>query len=351
MQGESHDTIVIGASSGGLEALQRVVCGLPCELNAAVFVVLHMGIRSHLAEILERRTALPVIPAESGTPIRPGTITVARPGQHLLIHDDHVLLRRGPRENLARPAIDPLFRTAACSRGGRVIGVVLSGSLSDGTAGLGAIKRCGGLTVVQDPADAAVPAMPQSALRHVEVDYTLPAGEMGELLVKLSAQPAARTPEIPLKLRLEAMISTQEIASMELDEQLGKLSPFTCPECNGTLWEMDDDSMLRFRCHVGHAFTADVVLSARAADVDKTIETLLRSHVERAALARRLAGKERALRNVSLAALFERRAEEYDQDAQLMRRLARHPWNDPASAHGDAEGEILRNEEAEAHEP
>jgi two-component system chemotaxis response regulator CheB len=348
---EKRDTIVIGASSGGLEALQQVVRGLPGDLPAAVFIVLHMGMRSHLAEILERQTALAVKPAESGAPIRPGVITVAQPGQHLLIHDHHVLLRRGPRENLARPAIDPLFRTAACSRGGRVIGVVLSGSLSDGTAGLGAIKRCGGLALVQDPADAAVPAMPESALRHMAVDFTLSAAEIGGTLSRLSAEPAAATPEIPLDLRLEAMISTQEIASMELDEKLGKLSPFTCPECNGALWEMDDDTMLRFRCHVGHAFTAETILSARAADVDKMIETLLRSHVERAALARRLANKERSLQNNSLATQFEKRAEEYDQDAQLMRRLARHPWGDPASAHRDAEGEALRNEAAEAHEP
>jgi len=310
-----------------------------------------MGMRSHLAEILGQHTALPVVLAESGAPIRPGMIAVARPGLHLLIHDDHVLLRRGPRENLARPAIDSLFRTAACSRGGRVIGVVLSGSLNDGTAGLMAIKRCGGLAVVQDPADAAVPAMPLSALRHVDVDYRVPAADIGATLLRLAVRPAATTPDIPLDIRLEAMIATQEIASMELEEKLGRLSPFTCPECNGALWEIDDDIMLRFRCHVGHAFTAETILSARAADVDKMIETLLRSHVERAALARRLAEKERSLKNNSLATQFEARAREYDQDAEVMRRLARHQWGGPASAGGDTEGELLSNESADAHEP
>jgi two-component system chemotaxis response regulator CheB len=348
---QGHDTIVIGGSSGGLSALQQVVRGLPSDLPAAVFIVVHMGMRSHLADVLGRHSALPLAPAETGAPIRPGTITVAQPGVHLLIHDDHVLLRRGPRENLARPALDPLFRTAACSRGGRVVGVVLSGSLNDGTAGLSAIKRCGGLAVVQDPADAAVPAMPLSALRHVNVDYTVPAAQIGATLVQLAAQPAAITPEIPLDLRLEAMIATQEIASMELEDKLGKLSPFTCPECNGALWEVGDDTMLRFRCHVGHAFTAETILSARSADVDKMIETLLRSHVERAALARRLADKERGLKNTSLATQFEARAQEYDQDAEVMRRLARHQWGGPASADGGAEGEFLRNESAETHEP
>jgi len=341
-----HDTIVIGASEGGLEALDRLVRDLPGDLPAAVFIVMHIGIRSLLAELLGKKSALPVVSAESGAPIREGTITVAGPGKHLLIHDGHTLLRRGPRENMARPAIDPLFRTAAASRGGRVIGVVLSGNLNDGTAGLRAIKRCGGLAVVQDPEDAAVPSMVRSALRHVDVDHVTPIDRMADLLSELASRPAAATPEIPLDIRLESTIAAQDLATMDLEERLGDLSPFTCPECNGALWEISDGSMLRYRCHVGHAFTADSVLSARAAEVDRMLESLLRSHQERAALVRRMAKHEHSLQNDSLAAQLEARAKEYEHDAEVVRRLARH--SQPIDRD---EGNFLRDEAAEEREP
>jgi two-component system, chemotaxis family, protein-glutamate methylesterase/glutaminase len=186
-----RDTIVIGASSGGLQPLQRLLAELPGDLQAAVFVVLHVGATSHLAEILNHTTTLPVARARSGQPIELGRVYVAGPGRHLLLHDSHILLRRGPRENLARPAIDPLFRSAACSFGGRVIGVVLSGALNDGTAGLQAIKRCGGIAVVQSPADAAVSSMPLSALQHASVDHVAPTSQLGALLTRgnLQARP------------------------------------------------------------------------------------------------------------------------------------------------------------------
>jgi two-component system chemotaxis response regulator CheB len=345
-----HDTIVVGASSGGLDALRLLVRHLPGNLPATVLIVMHVGIRSHLSEILDRDSALPVLPAESGAPMQPATIIVAPPGKHLLIHDDHVLLRRGPRENMARPAIDPLFRSAAASRGGRVIGVVLSGALNDGTAGLRAIKRCGGLAVVQDLRDASVPDMPGSALRHVAVDHVAPADQMGDLLGRLARETAGATPEIPLNIRLEATLAAQELGSMELENKLGTLSPFTCPECSGALWEINDGSMLRYRCHVGHAFTAEAVLSGRAAEVDKFLESLLRSHQERAALVRRLAQKERSLKNNSLAEQFEARAKEYEHDAEVVSRMAQHRRADPGPMSGWDEGELLSNEATEEQE-
>jgi two-component system, chemotaxis family, protein-glutamate methylesterase/glutaminase len=345
-----HDIIAVGASSGGLDALRDLVQDLPKDLPASVFIVMHVGVRSHLSEILDRLCALPVIAADSGERIRPGTVYVASPGRHLLIHDGHLLLRRGPRENMARPAIDPLFRTAAASHGGRVIGVVLSGALNDGTAGLIAIKRCGGLAVVQDPSDASVPSMPQSALRRVPIDHIARARDMGGLLDRLSREPAGPTPEIPTDIRLEATLAAQETGTMELEEKLGSLSPFTCPECNGALWEINDGSMLRFRCHVGHAFTAEAVLSGRAAEVDKMLEGLVRSHQERAALVRRMAEQERSLQNDRLAQIFESRAKEYEDDAEVVRRMAQHHRSDEPSLNGGDEAEVLRNEAAEEQE-
>ena len=189
--GFNHRIIAIGASAGGLKPLERLLADLPADLPASVFVVLHIGASSHLTHILGRSSALPVEAAHSGTRIELGRVYVAVPGLHLLVHDSHILLRRGPRENSARPAIDPLFRTAAITYGGAVIGVVLSGALNDGTAGLNAIKRCGGLAVVQDPSDAAVPSMPASALRNVDVDHIAPASHLAVLLARTRA-PAGR---------------------------------------------------------------------------------------------------------------------------------------------------------------
>src|SRR5262245_43839903 len=204
---ETRDIVVIGASSGGVEALSLLVQDLAPDLPAAVFAVLHIGATSNLAQALGLRSRLPVLSASSGHTIERGKIYVGVPGAHLLLHDNHVLLRRGPHENLARPAIDPLFRSAAATFGGRVIGVVLSGALSDGTAGLRAIKRCGGLAVVQDPADALVPAMPRSAMRNADVDHVVGIDEMADLLQNLIRLPAGPTPEIPLDIRLETAIA------------------------------------------------------------------------------------------------------------------------------------------------
>jgi two-component system chemotaxis response regulator CheB len=322
--GFGHDIIAIGASSGGVDALRTLVQDLPIDLPAAIFVVVHIGVRSHLAEILNRLSALPVEQARSGVRIEPGKIYVAAPNGHLLIHNDHILIRRGPRENMSRPAIDPLFRSAAVSFGGRVIGVVLTGGLNDGTAGLLAIKRCGGLAVVQDPADALVGDMPGSALRHVDVDHMVPLAEMGPLLGRLAREPAGATPPIPLGIRLETAIAAQDISDMKIEEQLGQLSPFTCPECHGALWEIDDGSMLRYRCHAGHAYTAESALSAGMAEIDVMLEQLLRSHQERAALARRMAEWELAHGRAQLADQLSTRADEYESYARLMLKLGRH---------------------------
>jgi two-component system chemotaxis response regulator CheB len=293
------------------------------DLPAAIIVVLHVGARSHLETILAQAGPLPVASAVSGAVIERGKIHVAVPGFHLLLHDGHMLLRRGPRENLARPAIDPLFRSAAASFGGRVIGVVLSGALADGTAGLRAIKRCGGLAIAQDPADALVPSMPRSALRHVALDHVCRAEDIAGLLGKLVRQPAGPTPEIPLDIRIEAAIAAQELADMKIDDMLGTPSRFTCPECHGALWEIDDGSMLRFRCHVGHAFTPDTVLASQGEEIDRLLGTLLRSHQERAALAHRMAERERASERHALAQHLETRARDYEHDVRIMKELLR----------------------------
>jgi len=320
---QTRDIVVIGASAGGLEPLRDLISALPGDFPAAVFVVMHMGGTSHLAHILSQAAALPVTRAENGDAVRQRHVYVASPGRHLLVHDGHLLLRRGPRENMSRPAIDPLFRSAAASFTTRVIAVLLSGALNDGTAGMLAVKRCGGIAVVQDPDDAAVSSMPVSALRHVEVDHVVPSAAMAALLRRLAAEPAPHPVEAPLQVRLEAAIAAQELAEMIDENKLGNVAPFSCPECHGTLWEIDDPGMLRFRCRVGHAYSADAVLSAKGEEVDTLLWSLLRTNEERASLARRAAAAERRDTHHNLAEKFEERAREYERDAELVRRLLR----------------------------
>ena len=317
-----HDIITIGASAGGLAPLQRILHDLPADLPAAVFVVMHVGRTSRLAEVLQHAGALPVKRAAAGEPVRWGQVYVAVPGCHLMLHGSHLLLRHGPTENLVRPAIDPLFRSAAASFGSRVVGVVLSGALNDGSAGLRAIQRCGGVTVVQDPADAAVPEMPRSALRHLGVDECVPTAGIGPLLAHLARTPPGPAPPVPFDIRLEAAIAAQEFPSMDNTDRLGTPSRFVCPECHGALWEINDGAMLRYRCHVGHAYTGEALMAAQAVQIEETLWSLLRAHKERAAIIRRLIER---TPSGDQTGLLQGRAEEAERDAALVSSLLQRP--------------------------
>jgi two-component system chemotaxis response regulator CheB len=316
-----HDLITIGGSSGSFEAIRIILRSLPNDLPAAVLIATHLGPSVSLMSILAGSSSLPIKAAESGDHLQRGQVYVAVPDAHLLVHDHHVLVRRGPRENLSRPAIDPLFRSAACAFGPRVIGVLLSGSLNDGTAGLAAIKTCGGVTVVQDPKDAAVSSMPQSAMRSVEVDHSVPATEVASLLFRLVQEPTAITFTIPRGLQFEVAVAAQEAAGMDINEKLGEKSPFSCPDCDGVLWQVNDDQVLRFRCHVGHAVAADALLEQKDGAADSILWRLLRTHEERAALARKLAGRSAGAHRGMAAHEFQRRAAGYEEDASIVRDL------------------------------
>jgi two-component system chemotaxis response regulator CheB len=231
-----------------------------------------------------------------------------------------------------------LFRSAAITYGGHTVGVVLSGGLNDGTAGLRAIKRCGGLAVVQEPGDAVAAEMPGSAIRYAKPDYISKIADMAPLLARLTKEPAGPTLEIPLDIRMETDIAAQEAAGMEIENKLGDPSPFTCPECGGALWEIEDGDLLRYRCHVGHAYTAETVQSGQAREVEHMLESLQRANKERAVLARRMAGKERERGNPRLADLLTRRAEEYDGDAKIVRQLS-------TGGNGDGLGEEEKSNE------
>ena len=322
---EGRDVVTIGGSSGGVEALARLVGGLPVDLPAAVLVVVHFpeGAPSALPRILSRSGPLEAVHPGDGDPVEKGHIYVAPPGLHLLLEDGRVRLTRGPKENGHRPALDPLFRTAALEYGPRAVGVVLTGSLDDGTAGLAAIKARGGVAVVQDPDDALFRSMPESALRHVDVDYCLPVGEMATLLAWLAREPveAKRTPPVPEDMDLEAKTAGLDPTVLERGRHPGELSGFTCPECSGPLYGIRDGTLDRFRCRVGHAYTAEGVLEGKTDALEEALYAALNTLEEAAEVADRLAARARRSGHARAAERFERRARRAREQTTTVRRV------------------------------
>jgi two-component system chemotaxis response regulator CheB len=270
-----------------MPALTRLVAQLPGTLTAAVLVVQHLAPESTGAPLVARlnsHTSLRCQLATDQAPLEAGNLYLAPPDRHLLVKDQHLLVTKGPRENNYRPAADALFRSAAVAYGANVVGVVLTGMLHDGTAGLDFVKRCGGLAVVQDPADAEFSSMPESALRAVAIDYVAPLDAMGALLVQL-VDPARMVPleeiNIPADLQLEAAIAERVVGTVEQVNQLGHLVPLTCPDCGGNLWEVNHGHVLRYRCHTGHAFTAAALAENNQHGLEETLWVALRMMEER----------------------------------------------------------------------
>jgi two-component system chemotaxis response regulator CheB len=329
---DNRDVIVIGGSAGGVEAVRGLVRGLPADLPASVLVAIHRGPDGAglLAEILDAAGPLPAAAAEEGQPLERGRIYVAPPDRHLLVGHDHLHVRRGPRENRMRPAIDPLFRSAAVNCSTRVIGVVLSGMLNDGSSGLRAVKRCGGLAVVQDPRDATHPDMPRNALAHAEVDHMLPLAGLAPLLARLAASPRPPPAEVPEEIRIEALIAAQELTVMPDRHRFGPLSPLGCPECHGTLQEIREGGLVRYRCHTGHAFTLEALRLAQDEAWERTLYAAMRAQQEQAMLCRRLGQDAQDRAQANWVEKFERRARDYEEGAETIRRLL---------ARGDGRGE------------
>lgn len=272
------DLIVIGASTGGIEALKQLVSRLPVDFPAAVLIVLHIGAHeSILPALLSAVSKLPVRHAQDNDAILEGAVLIAPPDHHLVVENDCVRVLRGAKENFSRPAIDPLFRSAAINHRERVIGVVLTGNLDDGTIGLQAIKAYGGTAVVQDPNEAIAPSMPRSAMTYVEIDFCLPVDRIAETLCELVIQDKADVPEgvLPRAAEVEYRLNLNEMLSMEEMENIGTPSGLTCPECHGALWQVDGAAPMRFRCHTGHGFTA----ASLNAEQDRTIEEAIWSAV------------------------------------------------------------------------
>ena len=280
--------VVVGTSAGGLEALQALASQLPATFSAPIFIVQHMEAdadASVLARLLAQRGALPCSVAKNGERFAPGHIYVAPADNHLLIKQSTLMVTKGARENRYRPAIDPMFRSAAVTHGPGVISVILTGHLDDGTEGTAAVKRCGGVTIVQDPKDARYPNMPRSALA-TKVDHCVALGELGVLLDRLvRTQPRKRKP-IPEDIRTEALIAERVLSDVRAVDSLGSQVPYNCPGCGGVLWEVEKSRTLRYRCHTGHSFTATTLLSEQSGKIEETLWISLRMLEERRNLLR-----------------------------------------------------------------
>jgi two-component system chemotaxis response regulator CheB len=321
MQG--HDIIVIGASAGGVEALSNLVAQFPEDLTATIFIVQHISpiATSQLPQILNRAGPLSATLAQECESFEIGHIYIAPPDHHLLVKQGYLCVTRSLRENRVRPAIDPLFRSAAVAYGPRVVGVVLTGLQNDGTAGLLAIKRCGGIAMVQDPTDAPYPDMPLSALEHVKVDYCVPVLKMGAVLYRLSQEPPAATPPIPQELRIEANITENPNENNDCAEQLGELVSSTCPECGGPLWELHDEKLRRYRCRLGHTFTAESLLAGQSEAIEYALWAAVRTMEDRVRILMSLARGRRGHGQSKLAATYEEQAKELKMQAQQIRKM------------------------------
>jgi two-component system chemotaxis response regulator CheB len=318
-----HDLVVIGTSAGGVETLKALVSGLPADLAAAVCVVQHTSPDSPglLGKILDGKGPLPAALATDGQVMEPGHIYVAPPDRHLIVKPGHLHLSRGPQENRSRPAIDVLFRSAAIAYGPRVIGVLLTGMLNDGVVGLVAIQRCGGLVVVQEPADARYPELPANALRVVAADYVVPVAEMGVLLAGLVGQVAAEGGPPPRDIVAEARFAERRSNFHEDEIEIGEPTTLSCPECNGPLQLMHNDGVHRYRCHVGHAYTAESLVLEQGEAVERALWSALRLMEERTLMLSRMVDEENAAGRPTAAARFEERAAEMRQHVHHLREL------------------------------
>ena len=319
-----RDIVVIGASAGGVSALLGLVKTLPADFPAPVFVVQHLAPDSPsiLPQLLGAVSALRVKHPQNGETVEPGVVYVAPPDHHLLLEDDRVLVARGPKENRFRPSIDALFRSAAYTYGPRVIGVVLTGYLDDGTSGLWSVQRMGGVAVVQEPRDAEQPSMPTNALEFVAADYVVPLSQLAALLVRLTQEHAPAKTRLPADqldlLQIELTIAKQgggfELGIIEK----GKLTSFTCPDCHGALTQLIEGKLIRYRCHTGHAYTVSALLSEVTASVESLLYQGMRGLEETKMILQTLGAQFTDHDQPEAAALFLRKADEAGQQARVV---------------------------------
>ena len=327
-----HDIVVIGASAGGVEALTEIVGRLSPEIKAAIFIVVHVSPDSTglLPNILNRLSKVPSQQAEDGAAIDHGQIYVAPPDRHLILENGEIRVVKGPKHNRHRPAIDLLFRTAARNYGQRVVGVVLTGFLDDGSSGLLAIKNAGGITIVQDPDDAQVASMPRSALEQVQPDYCVPAREIGDLINRLAEKEGR-----PMVAAHKANGGPGKV------DKKKTLTSFTCPDCHGTIWEVNENGEIRFECRVGHAYSPEAMREAADEDVERSLWIALRALEETAALDQRLADLSASRKRESAHSFYRQKAHDRKRHAVVLREFLLGSKARQTEAEGDEGKEEL----------
>lgn len=317
-----QNIIVLGASAGGVEAMTTLVRQLPANLNAALFVVIHFPAyaTSVLPHVLSRAGNLPAHHATDGEEVRMGHIYIAPPDWHMMLDGGKIRLTRGPMENRHRPAIDPLFRSAALEYRERTLCIVLSGLQDDGTAGLYAVKSCGGTTVCQDPAEATYPDMPRNAIEQVGVDHILKLEEIAEFIVQTAVAPQGEESSKTLQNQLnqETEIAALNWKVLGNEAPPGKSSTLACPDCGGVLWEVQNGDVLRYRCRVGHAYSPHELLNSQEKQVEQALWTALRALEERASLLHRMAERARDANRPHASDRLSLQEEEVQQRVELL---------------------------------
>jgi two-component system chemotaxis response regulator CheB len=319
------DIIVVGASAGGVSALIELVKSLPADFQASIFIVLHTTpfSRSNLAKILSRSGSLEATEAVDGEKFKSGHIYCAAPDHHLILEmDSKIAVKKGPKENRFRPAVDALFRSAALVYGPRVIGVILSGLLDDGASGMWNIKRCGGRTIVQNPEEAMYPSMPENVMQYVKVDHIASVDEMGAILLELITEKVPERPQLLEQdmelLKMEVIIATHDNAFEMGILHMGELTTFTCPECHGALVSIKEGQIIRFRCHTGHAFTTSALLAGVTQSVEEKLWESMRGLEETNLLLQQIGNHYKAAGNTAAAKLFFKKADTIAEHARVV---------------------------------
>jgi two-component system chemotaxis response regulator CheB len=321
----NRDILALGTSAGGVEAIIFIAGRLQRNLPASILLTIHLPMhsRSSLDEILTRAGPLPACFAKDGDILRKSHIYIAPPDRHLVVDGDHISLGEGPRENNARPAIDPMLRSAAVCCGSRTVGVVLTGTLGDGASGLWTIRQSGGITVVQDPKDAAYSEMPLTALNRAKPDHIAQLKDMPALLTSLAHEPAGETKALPRSAHYEVEVARTGRGDMDQMDKFGRRSVLACPDCGGVMWELDEGDLSRFRCHVGHTYTAEVMSLALDDNLRRALASAVRALEERTALARKLYHQAKNSGHRLLAETWAAKMNEFERESEIIRNSTR----------------------------
>jgi two-component system, chemotaxis family, protein-glutamate methylesterase/glutaminase len=316
--------IVVGASAGGIVPLAELMAKIEPDINAAIFIVLHLsntGIGSFLKEKIQRYTELPCLIAQNNMPLQKGHIYIAPPDFHLIVKEDIMLTTSGPPESRWRPSIDVLFRSAAVAHTERVIGIILTGLLDDGTNGMVAIGKCGGTTIVQDPNEAQYPDMPLSVLQAMEVDHVAKLHEIAPAIVDIMANKELRGFEPPWELKAEAGIAERMASAISETASLGKHSVYTCPDCGGGLWEMKNGAGTAYRCYTGHKYSEPELYRKQAQKLESALWMSVRMMEEKKNLLLKLRDQDRSRGFTKMSADYEKRANEFEDYIATMKQL------------------------------